>query len=489
MADKTKYVFDGSTYSKGRLVLEVIRTHVKNTPDITFAQLQSVFPKKVQGSLGCFHLIDDAIKILEETGHKRHFLASSDIIEIKSGSIAVSSQWGVGNIEKFINQASSLGYVIEENSGFQEDDVVSDESNRPFEDMPLTELLWHCFGRAEIQPGVGWSDERDISQFKVELEVGETAITIFADVHETTKNIVFCGYYTNRIKIGKKQKIYAEAAINKVNSLLTFGKFNLSDESLIRFEINLKEEEFNLDDDLLDTTYMSVWSNMNTFSKFLSMASRNAVDVNEAFSSTVKLEEIFNPSFEEVSSYESTSQDGCENLDCSDEEGNYNSDNKDQGRHLLTVSFRRNESYIFRTAKVAGEFEKSKALDFIFTPSQADDSNETFHIKIFSDLIKLEPAEIQISRSGKVVEIFADYIFQVEVDSNCDCNAFDEWASDNGGWSSAYFEPICDWEVNDEFEGTTYFGTRNQWGFVLDGNEDFGESLTGITAVEIKQDD
>lgn len=110
--DMTKYQFEGQILGKGRLVLEVVRRHCQNNPAITFVELEEAFPKDCQGSAGVFARLGEASQILGETGRKRHFINSDEIVSIADSQIAVSSQWGSGNIDKFIRQARLLGYEI-----------------------------------------------------------------------------------------------------------------------------------------------------------------------------------------------------------------------------------------------------------------------------------------------------------------------------------------------------------------------------------------
>jgi len=111
--DYTKYVFEGETLRKNRLVLEVVKRFVQSNPAITFSQLKAKFPNDLQGNLGVFTTADKANEIYTETGFKRHFLKPSELVELKDSTIAVCTQWGVGNIEKLITHATTeLNYCI-----------------------------------------------------------------------------------------------------------------------------------------------------------------------------------------------------------------------------------------------------------------------------------------------------------------------------------------------------------------------------------------
>ena len=108
--DKTKFMFEGKVYPKNRLVLAIVKKYVaENNP--TFEQLNSVFDKSLQGSLGVVELYDNAIKISDAP--KRYFMKEEDVINLKNQKVVVCTQWGIYNIIKFIKQAKSLNFNIE----------------------------------------------------------------------------------------------------------------------------------------------------------------------------------------------------------------------------------------------------------------------------------------------------------------------------------------------------------------------------------------
>ncbi len=112
--DKTKYLFNNGIYGKGRLVLAVIRSYLKQNSGISYQTLVDTFPKELQGGLAVFTSYDKANQIFNETGRKRHFLDLDDLLEVGEEKIAICSQWGVQNITKFINHCISLGIKIQE---------------------------------------------------------------------------------------------------------------------------------------------------------------------------------------------------------------------------------------------------------------------------------------------------------------------------------------------------------------------------------------
>jgi Skp family chaperone for outer membrane proteins len=115
--DTTKYRVnnDPKLYAKNKLVLAVVKDYVRNHSDCSFAELENVFPKELQGSWGVIKEHRDVINTISDPG-KRYFI---DVpIVLKDGKeIVVCTQWGsgsIGNIGKFIAKARKLGYKIDE---------------------------------------------------------------------------------------------------------------------------------------------------------------------------------------------------------------------------------------------------------------------------------------------------------------------------------------------------------------------------------------
>ena len=119
--DYTKYEIDGSKrkYGKARMVHQVIKRYVDEHPEVTFNALLKIFPKEWRGvkrsENGCFIRKAEACRQKEESGYTRHFLKDEEIIALADGEIAVSTQWGLGNIQPFIdgvNANKSIGLRI-----------------------------------------------------------------------------------------------------------------------------------------------------------------------------------------------------------------------------------------------------------------------------------------------------------------------------------------------------------------------------------------
>ena len=112
--DFSKYVFEGNTYGKSRLVLAVVKKYVEDHHPATFDELEKAFPGSIQGSLGVVRRIDDVSdKYKGIGGVKRYFV--DDVIGLASGEhVIVCTQFGAPNTEKFVEHAvNELGYSIE----------------------------------------------------------------------------------------------------------------------------------------------------------------------------------------------------------------------------------------------------------------------------------------------------------------------------------------------------------------------------------------
>ena len=109
--DKTKYIIDGRTCLKNRLVLEVVKKYVSEHSGITFDELRDVFYDKLQGSFGVVRMKLD----IEQQKQIRYFYKDEDTIMLDDGTkVVVSNQWGKDNIKAFVILAKSFGYEIQE---------------------------------------------------------------------------------------------------------------------------------------------------------------------------------------------------------------------------------------------------------------------------------------------------------------------------------------------------------------------------------------
>ena len=112
--DFSTFIFNGNSYNKGRLVNAVIKKVVEDNPEITFAELERKFPKKIQGSTGVFALTTEAEKIYEQTNRIRYYIKPEEVILLAGNVlISTSTQWTAENIKTFIEQAKKEGYNVE----------------------------------------------------------------------------------------------------------------------------------------------------------------------------------------------------------------------------------------------------------------------------------------------------------------------------------------------------------------------------------------
>lgn len=116
--DYTKYSFDGKHfYGKGRFVLEFIRNYINEHPNISFYELEKIFPPETHSrSLGVIrtlsHVNEMIATICPDWGN-RFFLKKNDIITLKDNTkIVINSQWGKTNIENFLKIARKFKDII-----------------------------------------------------------------------------------------------------------------------------------------------------------------------------------------------------------------------------------------------------------------------------------------------------------------------------------------------------------------------------------------
>ncbi len=115
--DLTRYRFEGDIFNKRKLVLAVVLRWVSEYHPTDLPALLEAFPKELRRS-GLFTPHQEAREICERTGIPRHFLGDGDVLVLAdSEKYAVSNQWSKTSIDRFVEQARSLGYEIEESTG------------------------------------------------------------------------------------------------------------------------------------------------------------------------------------------------------------------------------------------------------------------------------------------------------------------------------------------------------------------------------------
>lgn len=113
--DNTKYLFNDMKLGKGRLVFEIVKAYLYRYPNSTFEELKNKFPQNIQGSTGVINTLEFINAKYENASKKRHFIENAYIL--KSGDnipFAVSTEWGIGNINSFIEIAKKENFQIVE---------------------------------------------------------------------------------------------------------------------------------------------------------------------------------------------------------------------------------------------------------------------------------------------------------------------------------------------------------------------------------------
>ncbi len=105
--DYTRYFFNGQTLGKNRLVLAVIKDYVENNPGTNFSQLKAKFPDSLQGR-ETFTTENEA----KQKRDRRNFIRPDELISLIDTTIAVSTQWGLGNVTRFIDHCIRMNIDI-----------------------------------------------------------------------------------------------------------------------------------------------------------------------------------------------------------------------------------------------------------------------------------------------------------------------------------------------------------------------------------------
>lgn len=106
--DFTKYLYKDKEYGKGRLVLAVIEDYISDKK-ITIGELNEIFPREIQGS---YHIAIKSLDVEESDRLKKRYFVNNPITLSDNEEIVITNQWGIGNIQRFIDKAIELGYSI-----------------------------------------------------------------------------------------------------------------------------------------------------------------------------------------------------------------------------------------------------------------------------------------------------------------------------------------------------------------------------------------
>lgn len=111
--DYTEYSIKGGQFlGKNKFVYAAVSMYVKQHPNASFADLERVFPPELQGSFGVIRTME---YIKEKNYNGRRYFKEPEYVLHSGDNIpfAVSTEWGKGNIDKFVNAVKQLGYHVE----------------------------------------------------------------------------------------------------------------------------------------------------------------------------------------------------------------------------------------------------------------------------------------------------------------------------------------------------------------------------------------
>lgn len=113
--DNTKYSFNGERgLGKRGIVRAIWLKYIADHQGISYQQLTQDFPSDIRGRL--FVEIEMALEQQRRDGNglARYFIEDDELLQIGDKRYTISNQWGKGNIDKFLEYASKLGYAVEE---------------------------------------------------------------------------------------------------------------------------------------------------------------------------------------------------------------------------------------------------------------------------------------------------------------------------------------------------------------------------------------
>ncbi len=113
--DTTQYLFQGETFKKGRLVWAIVAAYIKRE-NATYSMLESAFSSVFSGSKRDVFVSKekyDALFNNSNDAENRYFINDTEILTTDDGKqVYVSNQWGIFNIEAFLQCSRGLGFEI-----------------------------------------------------------------------------------------------------------------------------------------------------------------------------------------------------------------------------------------------------------------------------------------------------------------------------------------------------------------------------------------
>ena len=103
-------LFNGLELNKRKLVLELIKTHIKNNNILSLEDLLFDFPQELRKGRKMYKRYDEVIQTNDKN---RYFSEVDEVLDLTDGKFVISNQWGAGNIQAILDRADELGYEIE----------------------------------------------------------------------------------------------------------------------------------------------------------------------------------------------------------------------------------------------------------------------------------------------------------------------------------------------------------------------------------------
>ncbi|MBP7434092.1 hypothetical protein KA996_11165, partial [bacterium] len=183
MADHTKYDFNGKkSLHKNRMVFEVVKKFVEDNPNVSLIELQRVFNRQLQGGME----VVEKKQNLSGDKLRRYFIKNNEIISLSNGDkIAVTTEWGMGNIHKFLKKSQELGYEIKEsteNEGFFPDLTDKYDSIKQTEsDLPTSDEYLFAFIKFFSKESGNSENQKKILQFHLSQQNYSTTARIITE--------------------------------------------------------------------------------------------------------------------------------------------------------------------------------------------------------------------------------------------------------------------------------------------------------------------
>lgn len=115
--DRTKYSIDGGQnyFGKGKFVREIVSAYLAAHPNMTFEQLEQVFPDELQGSYGVVRSLNDIYSSDHDQKdlQTRYVMDEDKILTTKQGiRFVVSNQWGSFNFPHILELLDKWGWNV-----------------------------------------------------------------------------------------------------------------------------------------------------------------------------------------------------------------------------------------------------------------------------------------------------------------------------------------------------------------------------------------